>query len=55
MLLQGLLRMRPVREGAQTAIANAARPVGGGGEEREPVTGGGGSVGDLGKLVHDPG
>ena len=55
MLLHGPLRMRPVREGGQTAIANAARPVGGDGEEREPVTGVAGSVGDLGKLVHDPG
>jgi hypothetical protein len=54
-LLHGPLRVRPVREGAQTAIASAARPVSGDGEERKPVTGVGGSVGDRVELFHDLG
>jgi hypothetical protein len=47
-LPHGPLRVRPVGKGVQTAFAGAARPVGGDGEERKPVTGTGGSVGDLG-------
>jgi hypothetical protein len=47
--------MRPVREGVQTPFAGTARPVGGDGEERKPVTGIGGSAGDLGQVVHGRG
>jgi hypothetical protein len=47
-LPHGPLRVRPVGEGVQTAFGGATRPVGGHGEERKPMTGTGGSVGDLG-------
>ena len=55
MVLHGPLRVRLVREAMETAFASAAYPVGGDREERKPVTGIGGSAGDRGELVRDPG
>jgi hypothetical protein len=52
-LPHGPLRVRPVRKGVQTALAGATRPVGGAGDEGEPLTGIGGSAGDIGQIVHD--
>jgi len=55
MLLHGPLRVRQVRESAETAIVGAAHPASSDGEKRKPVTGIGGGGGDRGELVHDPG